>query len=195
MQKMLCFVLFLIMLISGVEAEIVISSMENTSFIKNMAIGVTPLRASRVNGYSSNSLLSIRNIDTGIFGSPVKTVIVSSISLNQGSIFSASTAIKPELVGSPLNYPNPFSLAAGSKIGYMLTAPMDIEIKIYSINGYLMASKQLYAITLDEGAHAGYNRVEILDILEGETLPAGIYLYLLIHNGKVIGKEKMAVLP
>ena len=48
-------------------------------------------------------------------------------------------AVEPGLAGTPLNYPNPFRLSAATEIGYRLTTDMDIQIRLYSINGQELA--------------------------------------------------------
>jgi len=103
-------------------------------------------------------------------------------------------SLKPGIVGEMLNFPNPFRLTTGTTIGYELTMPMDTEIRIYNLTGYPVA-EQIFSAGLVQGSFGGYNRVSIQDVLQGAHLPAGVYIYLLIHNGQVLAKEKMAVLP
>lgn len=94
------------------------------------------------------------------------------------------------------NYPNPFRLSEGTTIGYTLSKDMDIQIRIYNIFGQMV-----FMLEFDEGENGGmgspyYNKVAFSRIhLNGGSLPASVYFYILVNNGDVIGKGKMAILP
>ncbi len=119
--------------------------------------------------------------------------VTNSTDLSVDTVNGASTGT-PQLLGRALCYPNPFRFSKGAHIGYMLTQDMDIELRVYSTTAHLMAQKTLVS-GVDEGAKQGYNRVPINSSFFGADLPAGIYIYILIYKGKIIGKDKMAVLP
>ena len=152
------------------------------------------LKTSGINSMQ-NSSLSITNIQSSIFGDAVFTPLASNrLSMEAAGTEETISNIRPAMIGSPLNYPNPFRMSEGTNIGYMLNSNMDVEIRIYSMSGYLITQKMLTA-GADEGAKAGYNRIPIDFLLEGTRLPAGIYFYLILYKGDVIGKEKLAVWP
>lgn len=105
------------------------------------------------------------------------------------------SSIKAEIIGRPLNFPNPFRASTGTKIGYQLSKPMDIDIKIYNSFAYLV-----HEIHIDAGQQgatdSAYNKVD-LNAYGFNDVPksSGVYFYVIMTEGKVIGKGKMVVLP
>ncbi len=106
---------------------------------------------------------------------------------------STNTAIYTSNV---YNYPNPFQLKSGTLIGYTLSKDMAIQLRIYNMFGHL-----IYQEDYNEGENGGkgtpsYNKIEFSnDTVYGRNLSSGAYFYVLIYNGSVIGKGKMAVIP
>jgi len=94
----------------------------------------------------------------------------------------------------PLNFPNPFKLSEGTTIGYWLNESVDLELRIYTARGSEVFRTDLSA-GVDEGAKAGYNKIPITRGRLGGDLPAGIYPYIIIHSGSVIGKGRLVVVP
>jgi len=103
--------------------------------------------------------------------------------------------IVPEVVGEALVYPNPFRLQTGvAKLGYRLSKDMDIQIQMYDMMGSLILKRSFFSGAA--GAQKGYNKLRIdNDVFEGELLSSGVYFYLIIHDGKVMAKGKMAIKP
>jgi hypothetical protein len=98
------------------------------------------------------------------------------------------------LEGKLLNFPNPFEAESGTTVGYVLSKNMDVELKIFDMMGNLVSSIEKPAGAL--GGLRGLNKVPISSSNFGGTiLSAGVYFYLLINDGKVLGKGKMAVVP
>lgn len=97
--------------------------------------------------------------------------------------------------GMPLNYPNPYNPNAGlTTIGYVLSKPANISLRIFDIAGNLVAKKDFAAN--EEGGKAGYNQVSWDGKTEGGAIVGnGIYIYVLIADGEVIpnGKGKITV--
>ena len=97
--------------------------------------------------------------------------------------------------GFPLNYPNPFDPGIQStRIGYILSKPANIKLHIFDLAGNLIA-KQSYAAD-GEGGRAGYNEVSWDGKSDGgDYVGNGIYIYLMIVDGKVAqnGKGKITV--
>lgn len=124
--------------------------------------------------------------------------LAATISVVNSDPFSLSTATTTDqvtqIVGQVLNYPNPFRFVNGSHIGYMLSTDADINLKLFNMMGQIVFEKQLSS-GIDEGAKVGYNRVPINKDAIGSDLSSGIYIYLLINKGKILGKGKVAVLP
>jgi len=101
--------------------------------------------------------------------------------------------VKPELVGKALNYPNPFELSEGTDIYYRLSKPMTIELHVYDIFG-----RRLLESTFKAGEQGGQIDNEVRfdrSTVNGFDLSASVYFYYLIHEGTVLGKGKMAIIP
>ena len=99
-----------------------------------------------------------------------------------------------KLVGPLVNYPNPFSYSNGqTSIGYRLTTEAYLTLKIYTLGGQQIYTKEI--TPADYGA-ARYNKIPFSrSVLGGESLPPGVYLYVLLHEGKLLAKNRMVVLP
>ncbi len=98
-----------------------------------------------------------------------------------------------KLASTPLFYPTPFHLREGSQLGYKLTGNYDIELRIYSMHGY-----ELYQVSYPAGipgktTSTSYNTIAIGTNELGSTLPSGIYFFVLMSEGNVIGKGKFAL--
>ncbi|MFC1546232.1 T9SS type A sorting domain-containing protein [bacterium] len=105
-------------------------------------------------------------------------------------------AVEPKIIGTPLNYPNPFKLAQGTHIGYELSKDMDIEIQIYDMLGHRICKKQIKSGEQGGKGAGYYNKVAVTqDTFEGYDLSQGIYFYVIIHDGTVLGKGKMSIIP
>ena len=130
------------------------------------------------------------------------TAIQSSILMESGSDLVMTVTPTSELTdattaaleGKLLNFPNPFQAESGTTIGYVLSKNMDVELKIFDMMGNLVSSIEKPAGAL--GGLRGINKVPISSSNFGGTiLSAGVYFYLLINDGKILGKGKMAVIP
>ncbi len=102
----------------------------------------------------------------------------------------------PKIIGSLLNYPNPFYLNTGTDIGFKLQIPTVLErltVKVYNMLGHKVADYSVFTqnlVTVN-----GFYRIPFNEALVGQ-LPAGGYYYLVFYDGKqFLGKGKMVVLP
>lgn len=103
-------------------------------------------------------------------------------------------AIESKILGTPLFYPNPFSISSGAELGYKLSKNMDLEVRMYDIRANEIFRKTFVSGTY--GGISGYNKVFFdLSTLGRYELPSGIYFFVLINNGKVLGRGKFAVKP
>ncbi|MFH1576050.1 MAG: Ig-like domain-containing protein [Candidatus Margulisiibacteriota bacterium] len=97
--------------------------------------------------------------------------------------------------GIPLNYPNPFDPGSQTTtISYTLSKPANITLSFHDLAGNLIA-KRSYTANL-AGGRAGYNEVTWDGKSDsGNYVGNGIYLYLIIVDGKVAqnGKGKLTV--
>jgi hypothetical protein len=120
---------------------------------------------------------------------------VLKFSFVQGGLAEVAPETVAAIVGKPLAYPNPFRVSQGTEIGYDLTKDMDVEILVYNMFGNLV--RQLYVFSGENGGRSDqYNRVSFdgRDAM-GNHLGAGAYFYLIVSDGEVLGKGKMAVTP
>ena len=106
----------------------------------------------------------------------------------------STTSFLNQMVGKPLIFPNPFRWNSGARIGYRLTNDMDVTVEIYNFAGYKVFSKPLKAGT-EQGALKDYNRIPVNESVLGCPLPAGVYVYFILHEGVVLGKDKMVIMP
>jgi hypothetical protein len=129
----------------------------------------------------------------------------SNINYFQGKITpmaTDTTLVKPQATGAPaiigdvFNFPNPFKMSEGTTFGYELSQDLDIEIEIYNIRGQRIWKTHIQAG--DEGGLGGghYNQVPFGSAqVDGFPLPSTVYFYVIKHQGKSIGKGKMAITP
>ncbi len=98
--------------------------------------------------------------------------------------------------GKPLNYPNPFDpgLAnASTTIAYMLSKAANISLSLHDLRG-TPVTKMSFAAG-GNGGRAGYNAVSWNGRSDaGQVAGNGIYIYLIIGDGKVLAKGKLMVL-
>jgi hypothetical protein len=103
--------------------------------------------------------------------------------------------VKPKIIGSVFAYPNPFEMSEGTHIGYELSKPLELEIHFYNMFGQFLSKKQIDENS-EEGGSVGYNRVPISSAdFNNQDLPVGVYFVYITHQGTVLGKTKMAVIP
>ncbi|MFH1826545.1 MAG: Ig-like domain-containing protein [bacterium] len=106
------------------------------------------------------------------------------------------TAGPAVIYGVPLNYPNPFN-PGGSRttiISYVLSKASNVQIKILDLAGNIISAQTIASGS--DGARVGYNEITWDGkSADGNYVGNGIYLYLIIIDGKVIqnGKGKIAV--
>ena len=154
---------------------------------------IISLKSTSLSSVSTSNVVDVFEMDTeaGFFAETNSiTNTVSPIAIGTDS----STPVVTQIIGSAYNYPNPFKFSTGSSIGYMLSTDATIELKVFNLIGQTVCAKTLIS-GIDEGAKSGYNRIPVNKSLFGTDLSGGLYIYLLIYQGKVLAKGKMAVLP
>ena len=103
-----------------------------------------------------------------------------------------------QVVGVPLNYPNPFKpLSGGSDsktiIQYILSDEAPITIIMYDITGQEIRKWGIPSGT--PGARAGVNQIEWDGrSIFGEVVGNGMYVYKIISGDKAIGTGKLVVM-
>lgn len=102
--------------------------------------------------------------------------------------------VAPSITNKPLNYPNPFKKNESTSIYYNLSKSMDIELRIYD-----MMANEISKLVRNaglKGASIGPNKIGLSDFgIDARDLSAGVYFYIIMNNGVILGKGKMAVIP
>lgn len=131
--------------------------------------------------------MGYRSVDRG----PVSDMQVSAIVAKEAAV---DAAILAEVIGKALFYPNPARQTDTAQLGYQLSKNMDVELQMYD----MMANRIFRGVFLAgaNGGKAGYNKLTLnLDTFSGHFLSAGVYFYLILHEGKVLARGKVAVVP
>jgi hypothetical protein len=139
-----------------------------------------------LSGSSDLLVLAYKNSFLGVeAGLPLRSI--------EGDV-ADELSIESKILGTPLFYPNPFSISSGAELGYKLSKNMDLEIRIYDIRANEVFRETFLAGTY--GGIYGYNKVSFdVSTIGRYALPAGIYFFVLINNDKVLGRGKFAVKP
>lgn len=117
-----------------------------------------------------------------------------SVSTLEANNLIVQSAVETSVQGLALNYPNPFNPETGStSIAYTLSKASNINITIHDLMGNQLV-KQTYFINTS-GGRVGYNEVTWNGRSDsGDMVGNGIYIYLIIADGKPIGRGKITVL-
>jgi hypothetical protein len=103
------------------------------------------------------------------------------------------SADEMKIQGIPLNYPNPFNPEAGTNIGYILTKAGNVQITLHDLMGNQIA--KLEYGTGQNGGRAGYNEVTWNGkSSSGALVGNGIYVYLIVSDGRVLARGKLAAI-
>jgi len=100
-----------------------------------------------------------------------------------------------QVVGVPLNYPNPFKPLSGgvTRIQYALSNYANVTILMYDVTGQEV--KRWEFASGQPGGRAGINSIEWDGkTLFGEFAANGMYIYKIIVDGRTIGTGKLVVL-
>lgn len=146
---------------------------------------------------STECTISYRVLSSLTSGTHSISMIVTDINGLVGTLDATGLQVRTSdtvsLQGNPLNYPNPFDPATGTSISYYLTRDANVNINIYDISGNLIGKKT--CVIGGNGGSAGYNEV----FWDGKTngggsVGNGMYIYLVIADGSMVGKGKMTAL-
>lgn len=106
---------------------------------------------------------------------------------SEGTLTILSSTSKT-IQSRPLNYPNPFTPSQGTEIVYFLNESSTLDLRVYTAWG-----QEVYRTTVIQ--QAGQNTIPINSAITGGYWPSGVYPYLIMKNGKVVAKGKLAVMP
>jgi len=103
-------------------------------------------------------------------------------------------AVAPEVLGKPLFHPNPARQSDNPKLFYVLSKNMDIEVRIYDMMANMILKTDFPAGS--QGGKSGSNWLTISNnTFDQFQLSAGVYFVLIMNEGKVLGKGKVAIIP
>ena len=98
-----------------------------------------------------------------------------------------------EIKGPIMNAPNPFKFSQGTTLVYDLTHAADVQLVMYDVRGHMILNRSFPAGS--NGGKTSRNQVVISQHdFNGFGLSNGVYFYVLITNGRVLGKGKMALI-
>jgi hypothetical protein len=164
-----------------------------------ITLGGTTTSVTLVNG-GSNNYYGTLEVSTALADGTYALTAEVFASIGGGATFEVVplyVQTKQDLVvqGRPLNYPNPFnpSLAGSTKISYMLSKAANITLSIHDLFGTPVTKMSFNSGT--NGGLAGYNAVTWNGRSDaGQVAGNGIYVYIIIGEGKVLAKGKLMVL-
>jgi hypothetical protein len=89
-----------------------------------------------------------------------------------------------------LAYPNPFRISRDDsfELGFEINKDVDLEVHVYNMLTQLVVEK---TVSVERDV---YTRITI-DKSEFSSINAGVYLYFILYNGKVIEKGRLGILP
>jgi hypothetical protein len=104
------------------------------------------------------------------------------------------TNVAFSLQGDTFAYPNPHYSGNTVQIGYTLTKEPEDSVFIHFYNKYGNEVRVLEFNPGENGAWVGYNTPEYdSEDFVGDYLSKGIYVYLIVYDNNVIGKNKMGI--
>lgn len=117
-----------------------------------------------------------------------------SISTREANNLLVQSAAEVTVQGLALNYPNPFNPETSTtSIAYTLSKAGNINLTIHDLMGNQLV-KQTYFANAD-GGRVGYNEVTWNGRSDsGDLVGNGIYIYLIIADGRPIARGKVTVL-
>ncbi len=137
--------------------------------------------------------LGINNSGISTLGLVDKSLSDDDILLNTDIDLSALYGSK-QMVGLALPYPNPMKYADGTgQIYYFLSDDMEMEFRLYD-----GTSSMIYHTFYDAGSTGGKQGKNYIPFTRNELgidLSAGLYFYMVLHEGEILGKGKLAVIP
>jgi archaellin len=99
-----------------------------------------------------------------------------------------------QIIGTPLNYPNPFKPSSGTtKLTYYMTVDANTSLYIFDMKASLIWKRDFSSGSM--GGKAGYNEV----VWDGkndfnESVAENVYPFMVVIGGKIAGRGKIAVI-
>jgi len=170
-------------------------TLSNLNFYLNTS-AITATQATQTNNNTITYAFYNPTLTGGTYNVSVMAIDdLGNTTTKEANNLLVQTSGDPVLYGIPLNYPNPFN--AGSQdttISYALSKASNVSLNIFDLAGNVLVKKSYLAN--QDGGKAGYNTVTWDGkASNGNYVGNGIYVYLIIVDGKVIqnGKGKITV--
>ena len=106
------------------------------------------------------------------------------------TIYPKDSTSPVSVIGKALFNPNPFKLSDGAKLGFELSRSDDVEIRIYNLR-----LQEVYRKNHSFASSNTYKKIDFNASSFEFDLSAGVYIFLIVKEGKVLYKGKFAVLP
>ncbi|MFH1683872.1 MAG: FlgD immunoglobulin-like domain containing protein [Candidatus Margulisiibacteriota bacterium] len=185
-------------LISSTPTIVITATSSNS--VQSGTVTVDSTQSNLTFTLSNSNYYATHEVTTALSNGIHEITIVVTDNLNNIRTFEAyplyvQSTQDVSIQGFPLNYPNPFDPGSQStSIGYTLSKPANITLSIFDLAGNLI-KKSSYSAD-QTGGKAGYNEVTWDGKADSRNYAGnGIYIYLIIADGKVIqnGKGKLTV--
>lgn len=122
------------------------------------------------------------------------TTVMFEQHFNTTLLESGTADITSSSTRSMINYPNPFRMSAGTTIYYELEEDKTVHLMIYDMRAHLVYS-EIFESGQNGGRSSLPNEIPINAVTLGTSLSSGVYFYIVMSDGDVFGKGKMAVVP
>jgi len=118
-------------------------------------------------------------------------IAMSNSGTNFNSVISSVLSDTEDVaIDNPLFYPSPFSIGDDVQLGFSLNIAANIELRIYDMRGNNV-------LRYDYGLQQyGYVKLNFDSSVYGsKDFPAGVYYYLILSDGDILGSGKFAIIP
>lgn len=161
--------------------------------IDTTRINILPASVSYVTRVSTKPTLTAGTHSIKIEALDSDIVGATRISTKEAVNLLVQTSGDLSVYGTPLNYPNPFNAGTeNTNLSYNLSKNSDITLTIHDLSGALIVKKTYTSGNM--GGRAGYNEVAWDGKADnGNVVGNGIYVYILIAEGKVAARGKLMV--
>jgi len=177
---------------NAVNTSTVTVTLDGTALAEGSGLSIAAVGASVDSLAISLSAATISGLADGSHTLTVSATDLTGAARSTSVTFTVYGSLS--VIGTPMNYPNPFSPANGTSttIRYNLTQDADIIFMIYDIVG-----NRIYRWSYSAGAtggSSGQNEITWNGISDfGTRVGNGVYIYFILSGAEVLGSGEMAV--
>ncbi|MBU0686699.1 MAG: T9SS type A sorting domain-containing protein [Candidatus Margulisbacteria bacterium] len=183
-----------------INAEIIFTIADANGVVES-SVSVTldsaPVTSLSISALSAATVDSLEVNPSVSLSDGVHTLVASADdATGENSSTSVSFKVYDSLsvIGTPMNYPNPFNPNGGQSttIRYTLSQNTNITLMVYDITGKHVLRRVYTSGTT--GGSAGQNEITWNGTNDfGTRAGSGVYIYFIVSGGKVLGSGEMAV--